>query len=88
MNIELLWQNISGYVMNLGETEITILAVITVLLVLFLIYRLMGLGAAAILAMLFLIGYIFYANNLLGFFKQSETEKEQRMKSVEEELER
>jgi hypothetical protein len=76
------------FVNNLSSKEIIILAVITAVLLLFIVYRKLGPGAAVALIVLYFIGYVIYRNNLVDFYKHNTSETDSRLKAVEEELQK
>ena len=76
------------FVNNLSANEILIMAIVTAVLLLFIVYRKLGMGAAIALIIVYFIGYVIYRNDIVDFYKNQTTETDNRLKAVEEELQK
>lgn len=84
MQIVTFFQQLLEKIYNLNEVEITFLVIATAFLVLYLVYRLLGLGAIIALTVLYVVGYMLYVNNFLDFYKNQENVKAQHMQEINE----
>ena len=75
-----------NFTSNLGETEIIILVVITVILTFYIVYRWFGVYAVAGLFLIYLFIYILYEVDVFNIYKERGSDIEHREQMLEAEL--
>jgi len=76
------------FIQGLSHDELMMIAVIAAALILFVVYRRFGLMAASGLILIYGIAYILYSYDFINVYDKRESEKNEHLKVIQEELEK